>query len=107
MCVHYVEHGSTDDIIHGSSDDIIHGSSDDIIHGSADDIIHGSADDIIHGSADDIIHGSCRLTRSDTNPFEVSDSVVEDASDPHLWRDNDQEGDNDQDVTFFFEFIGF
>ena len=72
----------------------------------------------IDGSADDVIHcfkegEPCRqgrevlrsqlsiLKKPDTNPFEVSDSDVEDASDPHLWIDDDQEGD-DQDVDVLF-----
>ena len=41
------------------------------------------------------------VNEPDTNPFEVSDSDVEDASDPHLWIDDDQEGD-DQDVDVLF-----
>ena len=73
----------------------------------------------IDGSADDVIHcfkecepcrQSCEVLRTqlsilnepDTNPFEVSDSDVEDASDPYLWLDNDQEGDNNQDVDVLF-----
>ena len=72
----------------------------------------------IDGSTDDVIHcfkegEPCRqgrevlrsqlsiLKEQDTNPFEVSDSDVEDASDPHLWIDGDQEGD-DQDVDVLF-----
>ena len=73
----------------------------------------------VDGCADDVIHcfkecEPCRqdrevlrsqlsiLNEPDTNPFEVSDSDVEDASDPHLWLDNDEEGDNNQDVDVLF-----
>ena len=42
------------------------------------------------------------LNEPDTNPFEVSNSDVEDASHPHLWIDSDQAGDNDQDVDVHF-----
>ena len=42
------------------------------------------------------------LNEPDTNPFEVSNADVEDASDPRLWIDSDQEGHNDQDVDVFF-----
>ena len=49
---------------------------------------------------------------TDTNSFEVSDSDVEDASDPHLWIDDDQEvDDQDVDVLFFnllsYRVLGF
>ena len=42
----------------------------------------------------------------------ISDSDVEDASDPHLWKDDDQEGDDqDVDVLFFnllsYRVLGF
>ena len=73
----------------------------------------------IDGSANDVIHGfkegePCRqgrgvlrsqlsiLNEPYTNPFEVSNSDVESASDPHVWIDSDQEGDKGQDVDVPF-----
>ena len=52
------------------------------------------------------------VNERDTNSFEISDSDVEDASDPHLWIDNDQEvDDQDVDVLFFnllsYRVLGF
>ena len=69
-------------------------------------LIDGSADDVIHHFKEgEPCRQCCELLRSqlsilnepDKNHFEVSDSDVEDASDPHLRIDSDK-GDNDQDV---------
>ena len=73
--------------------------------------IDGSADDVIHRFKEGEPCRQCRevlrselsiLNEPHTNPFEVSDSDVVDASDPHLWIDSDQEDDNDQDVDVVF-----
>ena len=74
-------------------------------------LIDGFADDVIQCFKEGEPWRQCRevlrselsnLNEPDTNSFEVSDSDVEDASDPHLWIDSFQDGDNDQDVDVLF-----
>ena len=78
------------------------------IDGSADAVVHGFKEGEPCRQCGEVLRSQLSiLNEPDTNPFEVSDSDVEDAADPHLWIDSDQEGDNDQGtwIAIFSTFV--
>ena len=64
--------------------------------------IDGSANDVIHCFKEGDPYEITAVHLKRANPFEVSNSDVENAPDPHLWIDSNQEDDNDQDVDVLF-----